>query len=96
MTSFEDPRRRMLLHRARYRGFKEADIVIGQFAEDRLAGMSEIELDEFERLIAVPDQDLYGWIMKREPAPTNYQGPVLEALQAFPVAEAVKKITRGE
>ena len=75
-------RRRRLLFRAEHRGFKEADLVIGGFARDHLAGMSEAQLDEFESLLAVPDQDLYAWIVGREPAPAEIDGPVFRDLAA--------------
>ena len=36
-------------------GMREMDLVMGQFADAALPGMSEAELDEFERLLDVPD-----------------------------------------
>lgn len=85
------PDRKQLLYRAMHRGFKEADIVIGRFAEANLAQMSADELDEFRALLEVPDQDLYGWIIGRDEAPSNFQGSVLEALQAFDVAATMDR-----
>jgi antitoxin CptB len=85
-----DPRKR-LLYRAMHRGFKEADIVVGKFAEANLAGFTAEEEAEFARLLDVPDQELYAWIIGRAPAPDNYQGPVLSRMQAFDVAEAMPK-----
>ncbi|MCQ8186220.1 FAD assembly factor SdhE [Parvularcula maris] len=78
--------KKRLLYRAKYRGFKEADIVVGKFAEKHLAGLSEEETEEFRLLLEVPDQELYGWIIGRAEAPDNYKGPVLEKMQAFDVA----------
>ncbi|HEX7798982.1 MAG TPA: succinate dehydrogenase assembly factor 2, partial [Asticcacaulis sp.] len=64
MTSSEarEARLRKLSFRAWRRGFKEADIILGNFADDRLPGMTDAQLDIFEVLLEVPDQDLYGWI----------------------------------
>ncbi|MEE2524979.1 succinate dehydrogenase assembly factor 2 [Hyphobacterium sp. HN65] len=73
-------RRRRLLFRAEHRGFKEADLVIGGFARARLQSMTESELDEFEALLEIPDQDLYAWVVSREEAPEDVNGPVFRAL----------------
>ncbi len=78
-----------MLYRADHRGFKEADLVIGGFARARLADMSENELDEFEALLEIPDQELYAWIVGREPVPQDVDGPVFQALAAS--AHAVTK-----
>ncbi|WP_031552239.1 succinate dehydrogenase assembly factor 2 [Parvularcula oceani] len=83
------PARKRLLYRAMHRGFKEADIVIGKFAQANLAEMSDSEAEEFARLLEVPDQELYGWIIRDENVPDNYRGPVLKRLQAFDVAAAM-------
>lgn len=85
------PEKKRLLYRANYRGFKEADIVIGRFAKEHLASMTEEETEEFRLLLEVPDQELYGWIIGREEAPANYQGPVLKKLQAFDVAGTIPR-----
>lgn len=80
MTDELEIRRRRLLYRADHRGFKEADLVIGGFARARLPGMGLAELDEFEALLEIPDQELYAWIVGREPAPEFIDGPVFQAL----------------
>ncbi|MEM6649822.1 MAG: succinate dehydrogenase assembly factor 2 [Pseudomonadota bacterium] len=91
MTENLSPARKRLLYRAMHRGFKEADIIVGRFAEQHLGAMSDAEEAEFERLLEVPDQDLYAWIIGRQPAPDNYQGPILEKMQAFDVAPLMPK-----
>lgn len=78
-----DARRRKLYFRATHRGFKEMDIYMGEFAEAHLGGLNDAGLDEFERLLEAPDQEVYGWIIGREPAPEEYDGPVMKQLQGF-------------
>jgi antitoxin CptB len=61
LTSAElDPRRRRVLFRAWHRGTREMDLLLGAFADARLAAMSEAELDAFEALMETPDDLLYG------------------------------------
>ncbi len=78
-----DHRRKKLLYRATYRGFKEADLLIGGFAKTHIAAMSESDLDEFEALLKLNDRDLYAWATGKVEPPANVQGPVLEKLRAF-------------
>ena len=79
----DDIRLKKLLYRAEHRGFREADIVIGGFARKHLAELSAAQLDEFERLIDQPDQDLYAWIIGREPAPQAFAGEVFDLIRSF-------------
>ena len=83
------PDRKKLLYRARYRGFKEADMVIGRFAEAHLGSMTEEQVETFRRLLEVPDQELYAWVIGREPAPENYRTDVLSMIQSFDVAATI-------
>lgn len=62
-----DQRRRRAAYRASHRGTKEMDWLLGRYAEARLAAMSEPELAEFERLLALADPDLQGWLLATEP-----------------------------
>ena len=83
MTESLNPERKRLLYRALHRGFKEADIVVGRFAEAALPTMTEEEVAEFAALLEVPDQTLYAWIIGREDVPPNHQGPVLDRMRPF-------------
>jgi len=78
-----DVRRRKILFRAWHRGTREMDLMMGRFADAALAGMSEAELDELERLIDVPDPDLFDWIMGEADAPPAHDTPVFRKLKAF-------------
>jgi antitoxin CptB len=78
-----DVRRRRLLFRSWHRGIREMDLIMGRFADAHLAALSEGELDAYERLIEVPDPDLYAWISGEAPAPAEYETPLLQRLRAF-------------
>ena len=47
-----DIRRKRLLFRSWHRGTREADLILGSFAEANLAGFDENRLDEYESLLA--------------------------------------------
>jgi antitoxin CptB len=74
---------RKLSFRAWRRGFKEADIILGHFSDEALPTMSDAELDTFEVLLEVPDQDLYGWIIERDPTPPEFQSEIMRRLNDF-------------
>ena len=78
-----DPRRRKILFRAWHRGMREMDLIMGRFADDAIAGFSDAELDEFERLIEVLDRDLLSWVTGEAPVPENYDTELFRKLKAF-------------
>ncbi|MEM1289790.1 MAG: succinate dehydrogenase assembly factor 2 [Pseudomonadota bacterium] len=83
--------KKQLLYRAMHRGFKEADIVVGRFAQAHLPAMEPADVEDFRRLLDVPDQELYAWIIGRAEAPENYRCSVLEAMQSFDVAATMER-----
>lgn len=78
-----EARLRKLRHRAWRRGFREADLILGPFADRHLNELGEAQLDAFERLLEVPDQELYGWIVGTAPIPEGYAGDVLDLIRSF-------------
>jgi antitoxin CptB len=76
-----DERRRRILWRAWHRGTKEMDLVMGRFADAALGSMADAEVTEFERLMDVPDPDLFAWIIGREAVPATYDGPLFRRLK---------------
>ena len=51
-------RRRRALYRATHRGSKELDFLLGRFAQEEIASMSDDEIETLERLIDVPDPEI--------------------------------------
>jgi antitoxin CptB len=79
----EDTRLKKLKYRASHRGFREADIILGGFADSHLALLSPAQLDEFERLIDQEDQYLHAWIIGRSPTPAEFEGEVMDMIRTF-------------
>ncbi len=78
-----DHRRRKVLFRAWHRGMREMDLIMGRYADAEIGTMSEAYLDEFERLIEVPDRDLFRWITGEDETPANYDTAVFRRLKGF-------------
>ena len=83
-----DVRRRRLLFRSWHRGIREMDLIMGRFADAEIGAMAEADLAEFERLIEVPDRDLYLWLTGEAETPSNYDTPVFRRLKSFHTHDA--------
>lgn len=83
-----DPRRRRILFRSWHRGLREMDLIMGRFADAEIGSLSEAELAEFERLIEVPDADLFAWISGEAATPGNYDSDLFRRLKAFHTHDA--------
>ena len=83
-----DPRRKRILFRAWHRGIREMDLIMGRFADAEIGSMPENELAELERLIEVPDRDLYLWITGEAETPSNYDTAVFRRLKSFHTHDA--------
>ncbi|WP_163460171.1 FAD assembly factor SdhE, partial [Escherichia coli] len=77
----DDTRLKKIRFRAWHRGFREADLILGPFADKHLAELTPTQVDAFEVLLDQPDQDLYAWIVGREPTPEAYDGEVLDLIK---------------
>ena len=80
MSESLQTRRKRLRFRSWHRGTREADMMLGPFADRYLEQFSAAELDLYEALIEHSDPDLYGWLSGREPVPEHLQNPVMELL----------------
>ena len=78
-----DVRRRRLLVRAWRRGMREMDLVLGRFADAKLAGLTEAELAEFEKLLEIPDQQMFAWVNGTETAPSEVDTALFRKIREF-------------
>jgi antitoxin CptB len=87
-----DPRRRRLLFRAWHRGIREMDLVLGQFADNELAGIDGADLDEFEAILGEDDNDLFTWICGKAETPQHLKTTLFRRITAFRPEEAFPSI----
>jgi antitoxin CptB len=78
-----DARRRRLLFRSWHRGIREMDLVLGRFADANIAVLSEAELDEYERWLEVPDQQIFAWVNGSQAAPGEIDTALFRRLRDF-------------
>jgi antitoxin CptB len=75
-------RRKRLSFRAWHRGLRETDLILGPFADAFLGVLDAGELDDFEALLSVPDQDLYDWVTGRSTPPDRFNRLLIERIRA--------------
>ena len=75
-------RRKRLRFRAWHRGIREADLILGPFADRYADSLDAAELDDFEALLAVPDHDLHDWFIGRAEPPAGINLALIERIRA--------------
>ena len=88
-------KRGRIAFRAWRRGFREADMVLGPFADREGPSLSEAELNEFEALLNIDDQYLYAWIIGREPTPAEHETPLMARIRTFMRDHVAGAVARG-
>ncbi len=82
-TEDTEIRRKRLLFQSWHRGTREADLLLGPFAENHLSAMTPPQLDQFEALLEETDDDVYDWISGRASPPPDRDSDVLRRLMDF-------------
>jgi antitoxin CptB len=83
MPEPDEIRRKRLLLRAWRRGTREADLILGSFAEAYLDEFDRAQLDQFEALLAIPDAELFDWVWRRTAPPPEQDTDVTRLFLAF-------------
>jgi antitoxin CptB len=78
-----DERRKRLLFRCWHRGTREMDLILGPFADAAIADLSCGELAELERLVEVPDPDLYAALTGNAELSPGYAGALFGRIKSF-------------
>ena len=76
-------RRKKLLFRSWHRGTRELDLIFGSFADAAIETLDERELDDYERLLNLPDTDLMDWMLIGKPVPAEIDGALVRRILAF-------------
>ncbi|MEO3431674.1 succinate dehydrogenase assembly factor 2 [Inquilinus sp. CAU 1745] len=80
-----DRRRRQIRFRCWHRGTREADLLLGSFADARIDGFDARQLSLFEALLEHSDPDIYNWFSGREPLPPALDTEIARLLMAHKV-----------
>jgi len=78
-----DIKRKKLIYRSNYRGFKEVDLILGGFANKYMNVLSDHDIDLFEELLNCKDHDIYGWITGKIAIPDEYNTDLFDRIKSF-------------
>jgi len=78
-----DPRRRKLLFRSWHRGMREMDLILGTFADAEIGALTEAEIEQYERLLNIPDTELLPRITGERPILAEHDFPILRRILEF-------------
>jgi antitoxin CptB len=78
-----EERRKQILWRAHHRGTREADMMVGGFADRWLGEMTDAEVQWFETLLDEQDVDIMAWAFGRGEPPEALSGPMFERLKTL-------------
>ena len=82
--------------RAWRRGFREADLVLGPFADQIGPTLDDGELDAFEALLAQDDDHtLYAWIIGSAATPAEHDGPLMLKIRTFMAEHVAAEVAKG-
>jgi len=76
-------RRRKIKFRSWHRGMREMDLIMGRFADAFVDAMGPDELDEYERLMEMPDPELFACVLAEASPPGDLDSAMLRRLRAF-------------
>ena len=80
----DDPlavRRRRIRFRCWHRGTREADLLLGRFADTCVGDLDQAELGQLEALLDQPDPDIWEWVVGRQPVPDAFDNDVTRRLK---------------
>ena len=78
-----DVRRRKLLFRSWHRGTREADLIMGRFADVHISALGAAELDEYEQLLDALETDLLAWFTGMSAVPAEYDTAMFRRVREF-------------
>ena len=77
-----DIRRRKLLFRSWHRGLREMDLILGTFADAEIGALTGDEIDQYERLLDIPDTEFLPMVTGESPVPADIDCAVLQKILA--------------
>ena len=80
VINMNTPFKKKILHRAKYRGIKELDIIFEKFVNTYEYKLNDQEFKELEEILNLPDNLLLDIILKKEKVPANYNNLVMKKI----------------
>lgn len=78
-----EPKRKRLLFRARHRGIKEMDYILGRYAEANINNFSDEQLEQLQYIMSFEDRDLFSWFTGEVAIPKELDIPMFYNILNF-------------
>ena len=75
--------KKKILHRSKYRGIKELDIIFERFIERFSSNFSDSDFKDLKQILDIPDSELFDIILKKKQAPANLRNLILTKILEF-------------
>lgn len=74
-----------LLYQSKNRGYKENNLILGQFAEKFIREMDISMLQQFSIILSQEDSDIYDWLTRKKEPPIFLCSPLMSRLLKFAI-----------
>ncbi len=75
--------RKKLIYKSANRGWKETDLLLGEFTKKHINDLNHQELKMLDAILDEPDGDIFNWITKKITTPTKHVNRIMDLLQNF-------------
>ena len=65
MTANNEILKKQIIYRAMHRGFKEMDLLLGNFVQKYIDEFNDTELNDLEKLLFIEDKIIYKWYFEK-------------------------------
>jgi len=75
--------KKQIIYRSSHRGFKEMDLLLGNFVKKYINDLKESELKDLSKLLSTEDEIIYKWYLDKKPINTIKKTKVSILLKNF-------------
>ena len=75
--------KKKILHRSKYRGIKELDIIFERFINNFSNQFNDDDYNELAQILDIPDSELFDIILKKTLPPANLKNSILDKILKF-------------
>jgi antitoxin CptB len=77
--------KKKILYKSCNRGWKETDLLLGNFTKQEINNMNNEQLEMLNILLDESDVEIFNWITKKIAVPKKYDNEVMQMLQNFKI-----------
>ena len=75
--------KKRLLYKSANRGWKETDIILGNFVKRNISSLTDSQLIMLDSLLDESDGDIFNWFTKKIVVPEKHNNEIMQMLQEF-------------